>query len=317
MPMKRLLRNPYFIGYSALYVVILIMMALIEHFPVSQAIAVLLIIGVFFTLIAYITSKSSAALFENKPAQKSELLVIISIAVYVTLILTLGFNPIKLFFSHVFTDSAWPGEIITISYKLLMFVLLPFLAYKYIYKFNLRDFGLVVKANEFFTIKNSVILLAMAFVLLLFQFFIGNGAKPIRDGLITNRQLLIGLPLFYIWLIFEVGLVEEFFFRALIQSRHTAITKSEIGGIFISGLLFGLAHAPGFYLRGGGTLDNLGQHPSLFMSIGYSILVLSVAGFFLAVVWSKTKNLWLVMAIHAFVDLLPGLPDFIKTWGIQ
>ncbi len=125
------------------------------------------------------------------------------------------------------------------------------------------------------------------------------------------------MPLFYIWLIFEVGLVEEFFFRALIQSRLTAITKSEIGGIFISGLFFGLAHVPGFYLRGGGTLDNLGEHPSLFMSIGYSILVLSVAGFFLAVVWSKTKNLWLVMAIHAFVDLLPGLPEFIKAWGIH
>ncbi len=187
MHMKSLLRNPYFLGYSALYFVILIMMALTEHFPVSQAIAVLLIIGVLFTLVAYITSKSSVALFENKQVQKGELLVIISIAVYITLILTFGLNPIKLFFSHLFTDSAWPGEIITISYKLLMFVLLPFLVYKCIYKFNLRDFGLAVKANEFFTVKNSVILLAMAFILLLFQFFIGNGAKPIRDGLITNR----------------------------------------------------------------------------------------------------------------------------------
>jgi uncharacterized protein len=61
-----------------------------------------------------------------------------------------------------------------------------------------------------------------------------------------------------------------------------------------------LAHAPGFYLRGGGTLDNLGQHPSLFLSIGYSIVILSVLGFFLGIIWNKTKNLWLVMAIHGF-----------------
>jgi membrane protease YdiL (CAAX protease family) len=78
-----------------------------------------------------------------------------------------------------------------------------------------------------------------------------------------------------------------------------------------------LAHAPGLYLRGGGALDNLGQHPSLFMSIGYSILMMSVAGFFLAIIWSKTKNLWIVMTIHAFGDLLPNLPDFIKIWGIN
>jgi len=183
------------------------------------------------------------------------------------------------------------------------------------YKFKLSDFGLIVKAKKLFTLKNTVILFVMVSMILLFQFFIGIGAKLIREGLITNKQLLFGLPLLFIWLIFEVGLVEEFFFRALVQSRLTEITKSEIGGLILSGLFFGLAHAPDFYLRGGGSLDNLGQHPSLFLSIGYSILVLSVSGLFLSIIWSKTKNLWLVMAIHAFGDLLPNLPDFIKTWG--
>lgn len=168
-------------GYSALYILTLVLMAWVEHFPVSQAIAVLLIIGVFFTLIAYITSKSSTPLFDNKPIQMKELIVIIFFLVYITGVLSFGFDFIKTF---------------------------------------------------------------------LFQFFLGNGASPIREGLITKRQLLVGLPFLYVWLILEVG----------------------------------LAHAPGFYLRGGGTLDNLGQHPSLFMSIGYSILVLSVAGFFLATI---------------------------------
>ncbi len=99
-------------------------------------------------------------------------------------------------------------------------------------------------------------------------------------------------------------MVEEFFFRALVQSR-----------LILSGLVFGLAHAPGFYLRGGGNLDNLGLHPSLFLSIGYSILVLSVSGFFLAIIWSKTKNLWLVMVIHAFGDL-PILVTSLKHGGL-
>jgi uncharacterized protein len=315
--MKQILRNEYFIGYSALYIVTLFLMVLIEHFPVSQSIAILLIIGVFFSLIAYFTSKSSVPLFANRPVQKRESLVLISIMVFIVLILTIGQDQIKSLFPGQFLESAKSNEIFTFLYRLLIFVLIPFLVYKCIYKFSLRDFGLVVKAKEFFTIKNFVIFFALSLIIFLFQFFMGNGAKPIREGLITNKQLLIGLPLLYTLLIFNVGLVEEFFFRALVQSRLAAITKSEIGGIILSGLFFGLAHAPGFYLRGGGTLDNLGQHPTLFMSVGYSILVLSVGGFFLSIIWSKTKNLWLVMAIHAFMDLLPGLNEFVKIWGIN
>jgi membrane protease YdiL (CAAX protease family) len=315
--MKQILRNEYLIGYSALYLVTLILMVLIEHFPVSQSVAMLLIVGIFFTLVAYLTSKSSIPLFADKATQKNEGLVLALILVFIILILTLGDNQIKSIFSFRLSESPIATELFTLFYRLLIFVLIPFLVYKFIYKFSLHDFGLVVKAKEFFTIKNFLIFLAMAIVILLFQFFLGNGASSIRAGLISGRQLYIGLPLLYLFLIIRVGLVEEFFFRGLVQSRLAAITKSEIGGIILSDLFFGLAHAPGFYLRGGGTLDNLGQHPSFFMSVGYSILILSVGGFFLSVIWSKTRNLWLVMAIHACVDLLPGLQEFVKTWGIN
>jgi membrane protease YdiL (CAAX protease family) len=157
----------------------------------------------------------------------------------------------------------------------------------------------------------------MTFMLFLVQFYMGNGAKPIREGLFTQKQLLFGLPLFYIWLIFEVGIVEEFFFRNLLQSRISVILNSQTGGIVISALVFGLAHAPGIFLREGGVLANLGEEPSLWLSIGYSISVLSIAGLFLAVIWAKTRNFWLIVGIHAFVDTLPGLKDFIELWGIR
>ena len=315
--MKELLRNKYFIGYSALYILTLVLMALIEHFPVSQSIAVLLIIGVFFTFISFLTTKSSIPLFNSKPIQVKESFVIVFFLVYITFMLSYGFVSIKTFLFQFYVKSPWSEELTGLICKLIIFVLIPIVAYKLLYKFNLRDFGLYVKPRELFTRKNFIILLSMFVVLFIFQFFLGNGASPIRNGLITNRQLFIGLPLLYLWLILEVGLVEEFFFRAFIQSRLAVITSSELGGFFLSGLFFGLAHAPGLYLRGAGTLDNLGLNPSLFASIGYSILVLSVAGFFLSTIWSRTKNLWLVIAIHAFVDLLPGLAEFINTWNIK
>jgi membrane protease YdiL (CAAX protease family) len=292
-------------------------MKLIENFPVGESIAAMLIFGIFFSLIAFSASRSSVAVFENKPEQNKEVLVLFSILIYITLFLTFGGDWIKQLIPRRFLENMKALEIITISKKILFFVLIPFIAYKSIYKFNLRDFGLIVRPKELFTVKNAIILFTMASLILLFQFFLGNGAKPVREGLLTTKQLLLGLPLLFFWLFFEVGLVEEFFFRGLVQSRLTVITKSEIGGIILSGLFFALAHAPGYYLRGGGTLDNLGLHPSIFISIGYSIILLSVLGFFLSIIWSRTKNLWLVMAIHAFGDLLPNLADFVKTWGIN
>lgn len=315
--MKTLLKNPYFIAYSVLYCIVLVLMAFIEHFQVSQAIAVVLIIGILFTSVAYFPSKSSEVLSLSKPVQNREGIALISLLIYYTLSLTFGIEQIKTLLSPLYLESLKVKELITMSYKLILFVVIPFLVYRFIYSFNLIDFGLRIRLKDFFNRKNIVILLSMFFVLFVFQFFLGNGGKPFREGLISSRQMLIGFPFFYVWLIFEVGLVEEFFFRGLVQSRLAALTKSEIGGIVLSAVFFGLAHAPGMYLRGGGSMEGIGQNPSLFIAIGYSILVLSVAGFFLSVIWSKTRNLWLVIAIHAFVDVIPGLQEFINIWGIH
>src|SRR5438094_9589758 len=106
--------------------------------------------------------------------------------------------------------------------------------------------------------------------LLAFQFFLGNGAVPIRQGKFTAAQLLIGLPLCFIWLVIEVGLVEEFFFRALVQSRFGAWFKSEVSGIVLMSLAFGLAHAPGFIFRQAGGVEGLGPNPSALHAIAYS-----------------------------------------------
>lgn len=79
-------------------------------------------------------------------------------------------------------------------------------------------------------------------------------------------------------------------------------------------LLFGLAHAPGFILRGAGLRDAIGSNPSLADAIAYAIVVLSVSGIFFGIVWARTKNLFAVMIIHAATDLLPNFAQFAKTW---
>jgi membrane protease YdiL (CAAX protease family) len=153
--------------------------------------------------------------------------------------------------------------------------------------------------------------------LISFNYFAGSGAKPIREGLFTTTQIFKAIPLLAIWLFIEVGLVEEFFFRGLLQNRLGVILRSKAGAICISALIFGLVHAPGMYLRQAGVHDGLGAEPSLLNSIVYCIAIQSVPGLFLGVLWERTRNLWLLMAIHAMFDLMPGLAEFITTWGIK
>jgi len=43
---------------------------------------------------------------------------------------------------------------------------------------------------------------------------------------------------------------------------------------------------------------------------------MSIAGIFLGITWGKTKNLYLIMALHAMVDLIPNIDAFIHTWKI-
>ncbi len=32
--------------------------------------------------------------------------------------------------------------------------------------------------------------------------------------------------------------------------------------------------------------------------------------------WARTRSLLLIVLLHAAVDVLPNLPDFVKTWAV-
>jgi len=95
-----------------------------------------------------------------------------------------------------------------------------------------------------------------------------------------------------------------------------ALLGSELAGLVAMALIFGLAHAPGFYLRPEATGEALGANPSVLTAIGYSIVVTSVTGFFLGILWIRTRNLLLLALVHAAGDLLPNLAETIRLWGV-
>jgi membrane protease YdiL (CAAX protease family) len=128
--------------------------------------------------------------------------------------------------------------------------------------------------------------------------------------------LAVATPLSFAWLLIEVGVVEEFFFRVLLQERLAEVLRLPWGGLVVAAVLFGLVHVPGFYLRPAVTREALGSHPSLFMAFGYSIVLTSLAGLFLGVLWMRTKNFAVVVIAHAAGDLLPNLVPWAKAFHL-
>ena len=182
-------------------------------------------------------------------------------------------------------------EIITVLSKLIFFVFIPAMIFTTRFGYTIKDFGFELSIKKWKSHKHFRVLFVFVPLMIIFQLLVGQAATPIRNGEYSIVQILTFSPIVFLWLLLEVGLVEEFFFRSLLQTRFSNFLKSETGGVLMSALIFGLAHSPGLFLRGAGVDTPVGSSPSILMSVGYSIVVLSAAGIFLGVIWSRTRNL--------------------------
>jgi membrane protease YdiL (CAAX protease family) len=120
-------------------------------------------------------------------------------------------------------------------------------------------------------------------------------------------------PAAFVWLALEAGLCEEFLFRAVLQTRLAAVLKSEAGAVVTGALLFALAHVPGLYLRGHPGVDGYSTDP--VQVIAFTVAVLSPVALLFGTLWARTRSLLLIVLLHAAVDVLPNLAEFIRTWA--
>jgi membrane protease YdiL (CAAX protease family) len=120
-------------------------------------------------------------------------------------------------------------------------------------------------------------------------------------------------PATFIWLAIEAGLCEEFLFRAVLQTRLAAVLKTEAGAVVTGAMLFALAHVPGLYLRGHPGVDGYSADP--VQIVAFTIAVLSPVALLFGTLWARTRSLLLIVLLHAAVDVLQNIADFIHTWG--
>lgn len=129
----------------------------------------------------------------------------------------------------------------------------------------------------------------------------------------TAAQLAWVLPLGFLWMALEAGLCEEFLYRAVLQTRLTAWFGSAWAGIAATSVLFGLAHTPGLYLRGGPGVDGWSTDP--WQVAAYAIATLAPLSLLFGFIYHRTRSLLLVVLLHACVNVLPNTAEFIGIWA--
>jgi membrane protease YdiL (CAAX protease family) len=304
---QRFANNCVLIGSLILYVCAFALLLRNKSFDATDAVVVLIVI-------AWIATRRAIPLSISVQTGKSRLIVLVGYIALLSVYLVGGPQWIDQHLPSSWTDSAQIRFFITLAKKLVVFVAIPFAIFRFGFGYRIRDFGIQSDGLRALCVSHLPVVLVVGGAFLAFQYFFSGGGASFRHGHFTTCQLLLGLPLCLIWLFFEAGLVEEFFFRALVQSHFAAALKSEVSGVVLMSLIFGLAHAPGFIFRHAGEVEGLGSNPSAIDAVAYSIVVLAISGITFGVIWARTKNLFAGILIHAAGDLLPNFGDFVKTW---
>ena len=201
------------------------------------------------------------------------------------------------------------------AWSIAAFVLIPLLVYRTLFNATWAEFGLSAASFRRLIGRDGLAVIVIGVAVIGFQYMAGAAAVPFREGKYAVDALQVGLPLAFAWLVFEVGLVEEFFFRAVVQERLSAFFKSDVAGLCVMAVIFGLVHAPGMVLRGAGVQEGLGTDPTMLTAAAYTITVQAVAAFMFGILWLRTRNLLAVMLVHAAMDLLSNAPDLLRAFG--
>ena len=302
------LRTGRLISILAAYLMLWVGSVVVIHtkagLALSEPLLIFTVVGVGFSTLAWLLTRRSQPLPFEVRRPKAECSLLAGFLVLVVLFLTWGIDALEAAVQRE------PWQMVTmLGAKLVLFVLLPVVLFYALWKYKIRD---LIAGSP---VPNHLrVALWISLVLILFQIAFGRGVSEIRHSGLPLWAVAVGIPFAYAWLLLEVGLVEEFFFRVLLQSRLTALLRSETAGILLMALLFGLAHAPGLHYRTAATLEGLEPSPSWPVAIGYSIAITSVAGIFLGVLWARTRDILVLMLVHAAGDLVPNLVHFLKAW---
>jgi uncharacterized protein len=193
-----------------------------KTFELTTALVVLVLFGLVFPLLAWFATIRTVPLSISLHTSEREMIVLIACIVALSIYLIGGPQWIDNHLPRSWTDSSRLKFFVTLAKKVLVFVAIPFAIFHFVFGYRACDFGIQMEGLRALRCGHLPVVLLVGGSMIAFQYFLGGAAAPLRQGKFTAHQLLLGLPLCFAWLTIEVGLVEEFFFRALVQSRLAA-----------------------------------------------------------------------------------------------
>lgn len=262
------------------------------------------VFGLTLSGLAWVLTRNARppAILVQRPAV--ELAAVLAfLAVYAVGFLGFGMTAVKGVFP--------PGpqqEVLVLGVKLLVHVALP----------ALLLMALAARVGPLFAARANrpgfwPPLIVLAAILTGLLAVVSPSLKQIADLNPSLATLAWAAPLSFVWIALEAGLSEEFLFRAVLQTRLAAVLRSEAGAIVVGALVFALAHAPGLYLRGAPGVDGYSTDP--LQVAAFTLATLSPIAILFGVLWMRTRSLLLVVLLHASVDFLPNLSEFIRIWA--
>jgi len=225
------------------------------------------------------------------------------LVVYAVVCLGWLFTEIK----QTFTPGSQTYELVMMAVKLLIHVVIPIIVLKLV---GAKVAPLLAPRLGGKGVLILLVVLAAIFTALMCV--ISPALKEISGLKVAPSVFLWAAPGAFAWMALEAGLAEEFLFRAVLQTRLAAFMQSEAGAIVIGALIFALAHVPGLYLRPDTSGDAIVGLPQI---TAYVVGTLSPIAVLFGFIWSRTRSLGLLVLLHATVDFLPNLSEFIQTWA--
>jgi membrane protease YdiL (CAAX protease family) len=275
-------------------------------FEAGEALAVMLVFGVGFSVVAWLATAQGAPAPLEVRAPARELGVLCAyLALFAIAFLGWGLSALR---------AAFPSEpvqsIVILVSKLVAMVVIPGWLFTRL-GYSWRELLAPRRLGR----SGRTALLVIGVLLLGLQLTVGRGPKALAALDQPASRIAAFAPLALVWSTLEAGVTEEFLFRALFQTRAVAWLRSEAAGIVAMALIFGLVHAPGYVLRGAYAMEGMARAPSPLAAAAYAIVVVSPVGLMFGVLWARTRNLWLVVVLHGWGDLVPNLAPFVHTWS--
>ncbi len=304
--MSALFSNRYFLFFVAVCA-IAIGLLVVGGRPIGDAIGAVVILGLLLPLLALAATARMPRPQPAQPWRSGDAFLVAALLAWIVLFLLVK-GPLLAALIPADPDPRLQETVNTLL-KLFAFVLVPWLV------LHRRGYTWASGGRPTATRRRLWVAFAvMAVAALAVQALLGSQFRRLLHDEFTTAQVAIGGVLCFAWMSIEAGVVEEFFFRWFLQGRLAAWAGSEISGIFLAALLFGLAHAPGILLRGAGALEGLGESPGIGTALAYVIVTQGVAGLAFGVLWSRTRSFVLVVALHGFFDALSNTASFVETW---